>query len=75
MRLLNADPDETAHILAEHSIASKALHREVVDIMFYMRGSVTRDEAWRLTPKEREVIRKRIEKNIEQTEKTGMPLI
>jgi hypothetical protein len=56
-------------------IESKAIHREVVDIMFYMRGSITRDQAWRLTPRERVAIRRRIEKNIEQTEKTGLSLI
>lgn len=72
---MNSDADEIHTILIEMEIESKAIHREVVDIMFYMRGSITRDQAWRLTPRERLAIRKRIEKNIEQTEKTGLSLI
>lgn len=75
MRLLEANSDEIMHLLAELEVAAKAIYRDVTDIMFYMRGSVTRDQAWRLTPREREAIRKRIEKNIEQTEKTGLSLV
>ena len=72
---MEANSDEIMHLLAELEVAAKAIHQEIADFMFYMRGSVTRDQAWRLTPKERVAIRKRIEKNIEQTEKTGISLV
>lgn len=57
------------------SIASKAIIKEVAEICWYMRGSITWDQAWNLTPKQKEVIRKVIRGNIERTEKTGMPLL
>ena len=54
---------------------SRAIMEEVADICWYMRGSVTWDQAWRLTLNERKAISKTIKSNIERTEKHGMPLL
>ena len=54
---------------------TEALLKEAAEICWFMRGSVTWDEAMRLTPKEKDVIRKLIKDRIEQSEKAGIPLI
>jgi len=62
-------------ILAEFTFEARALEKEVTDICWYMRGSINWDQAWRLNPRQRETIVKRIKDNIETTEKTGLPLV
>ncbi len=57
------------------AIESRAIIREIADICWYMRGSVTWDQAWRLTDKQRIEISKVIKDNIERTEKLGIPLL
>lgn len=57
------------------AIESRAITQEVADICWYMRGSVSWDQAWRLTRKDRSVIFKTIKDNVERTEKTGIALL
>ena len=54
---------------------SRAIEKEVTDICWYMRGSITWDQAWRLTNHQRDAVMKRIKDNIEITEKTRLPLL
>jgi len=75
IRLLKSNPEETQEILQDMSIASKAIIKEMAEICWYMRGSITWDQAWQLTSKQKQVIRKVINANIERTEKLGMPLL
>jgi hypothetical protein len=50
--------------------------RKLVGIlMWHMRGSLSRDEAWTLSPEERRDIVAAIEERKEMTEKTGLPLM
>ena len=72
---MKSNPEETGELLQDMTIASKAITKEVAEICWYMRGSITWDQAWRLTPKQKEVIRRVIKDNIERTEKTRMPLL
>lgn len=72
---MKSNPSEVEELLQDMAIASKAITREVVDICWYMRGSINWDQAWQLTTKQKEVIRKVIRENIERTEKTRMPLL
>jgi len=72
---LKSNPEEVVEILEDMSIASKAITKEMAEICWYMRGSINWDQAWRLTPNQKEVIRKVIKDNIERTEKTRMPLL
>lgn len=51
------------------------MHHTVVRIMWHMRGSLSREEAWSLCPDERTKIMKLIEEHRELTEKTGLALL
>ena len=75
MTLLNSDPEEINNILLDMATASKAILKEVAEICWYMRGSVTWEEAMRLTHVEKQVISNFIKENIERGEKAGVPLI
>ncbi len=44
-------------------------------IMHGMRGSLSREAAWELSPKERKSMLRQIEERVKMTEKTGLPLI
>ena len=72
---MRSSPDEIVEYFAELSFESRAIEKEVTDICWYMRGSVSWDQAWRLTNRQRDVIAKIIKNNIERTEKLGMPLL
>lgn len=54
---------------------AKSLREQIVQIMWYMRGSVTMEEAWHLPEADRRVMIKLIEGNIERTKKAQMPLL
>jgi len=72
---LNSSPDEIRDFMIDLSFEARALEKEVTDICWYMRGSISWDQAWRLTASHRETITKKIKSNIETTEKTGLPII
>lgn len=52
---------------------SKALKREIMQLCWYMRGSVSYTEAMEMSPSERETIVKLIKDNLETAKKSGMP--
>lgn len=52
---------------------SKALKKEVLQLCWYMRGSVSFSEAMELSPSEREIIVKIVKDNLETAKKSGMP--
>ena len=52
---------------------SKALKREIMQLCWYMRGSVSYTEAMELSPSEREIIVKIVKDNLETAKKSGMP--
>lgn len=54
---------------------SRAITKDIAEICWYMRGSITWDQAWRLTHKQKQVISQVIKDNIERTEKTGLALL
>ena len=72
---MRSSPEEIRDFFTDLAFESRALEREIVDICWYMRGSISWDHAWRLTNRQREQIIKRIKENIEITEKTGLPLV
>jgi len=47
----------------------------VIRIMWHMRGSLSRQEAWSLSPDERQDIVTLIEEHRDLTEKTGLALL
>jgi hypothetical protein len=52
---------------------SKALKKEIIQLCWYMRGSITYTEAMELSPFEREIVIKLVKDNLETTKKSGMP--
>jgi hypothetical protein len=53
----------------------KELSKQINEIMWHSRGSLSREEAWTLSIEERKEHVDAIEKRIETTEKTGMVLL
>lgn len=51
------------------------MRKLIATIMWHMRGSLSREEAWTLSPDERKDMIKSIEERKEMTEKTGLPLM
>ena len=51
------------------------ISQTTIRIMWHMRGSLSREEAWTLSIEERNEIMKLIEEHKELTEKTGLPLL
>jgi hypothetical protein len=52
---------------------SKALKKEIMQLCWYMRGSVSYTEAMEMSPSERETIVKLVKDNLETAKKSGMP--
>jgi len=42
-------------------------------LAWYMRGSMSIDEAWELPPEDREIISDIVKENLETTKKSGLP--
>lgn len=69
------DNDELAEMMREMRQDQNDLSRIIARIMWHMRGSLSREEAWTLSAEERNDILKLIEEHRELTEKTGLPLM
>ena len=67
------DNEGIVKMLSTFERESKALREEVLRLCWWMRGGLTYDEAYMLSPQEREIIGKIIESNMEATKKSGMP--
>jgi hypothetical protein len=63
------------HFLDEFSDEQKEFRRRIVDIMWHMRGSLSREEAWMLSPAERGDVYKMIDERMKIVEKTNLPLL
>lgn len=61
--------------LNEMADEQEQLRTLVTTLMWHMRGSVSREEAWTLSPTERQDIIKSIGERKETTEKTGLALM
>lgn len=53
----------------------KKLRQQIHDIMWHMRGSLSREEAWTLSEVERRDMLEYIEGRLKLVEKTKLPLI
>jgi hypothetical protein len=70
---LTLDNDSIIAWLDSLEKESKALKKEVLQLCWYMRGSVSYSEAMELSPSEREIIVKIVKDNLETAKKSGMP--
>lgn len=54
---------------------NKALTHELLKMCWYMRGSISIDQAYALGPQERKIIADIVKDNMETVKKTKMPLL
>jgi len=69
---LTLDNDKVIAWLDSLEKESKALKKEIMQLCWYMRGSISYTEAMELSPFEREIIVKLVKDNLETTKKSGM---
>ena len=70
---MTLDNDSISAWLDSLEKESKALKKEVLQLCWYMRGSVSYSEAMEMSPSEREIIVKIVKDNLETAKKSGMP--
>lgn len=51
----------------------KEIKFDLTKIVWYMRGGISLEEAYYLTPEDKEIISKIIKENLETTKKSGLP--
>jgi hypothetical protein len=52
---------------------SKAIKKELLKMCWYMRGSITIEQAYQLDTESREIIAQIIEENLQVTKESGLP--
>ncbi len=73
MRLLTLTITEVQEVIDKMEKESKALKKELFQLAWFMRGSLSFTEAFMLDIQDREIISKIIEENLDLTEKTKLP--
>ena len=67
------DPGEVVKFIESYDKQARALKEESLKICWFMRGGVTLSEDYDLDHKDREIIGKIIESNLETTKESGLP--
>ncbi len=70
-----SDHQELRAILKRMESERHALIEHITTIMWHMRGSLSRGEAWTLSDKERSIILKHIEERVKMVEKTNLAIV
>lgn len=65
--------DEIIKLIESMEKDSKALREEALQICWYMRGSLSYEDAMLLSIEDRNIIDKLIKDNLETTKKSGLP--
>ena len=73
--MTKTDPADIAELLDQMQADQKDMRMITAQIMWDMRGSLSRQEAWTLSVEERKDIVKLIEEHKEMTEKSGLALL
>jgi hypothetical protein len=73
MRLLKSNIDEINSVVEELDEESKALKKELFKMAWFMRGSLSIDEAFMLDYQDRTIIGDVIKDNLETTKESKMP--
>ena len=69
--MLSKDNSEILTYLKDLENEGKNLKLELMKMCWYMRGGLTLQEAYNLSPQEREIVATLIKENLETTKKTG----
>lgn len=67
--------EQITKFLRRYENEQKALRKQIVDIMWYMRGGLSREEAWTLSIHERGDIWEMVEERMKIVKESKMPLI
>ena len=70
---MNLTIEEIEEVVKDLEKDSKALKKELYKLCWYMRGSLSVEEAFQLDFESREIIVSIIDENLKTTEKTKMP--
>jgi hypothetical protein len=73
MRLLTMSAEDMLSYFEQLERQSKAIKEEMLRMCWYMRGSLSYDEAMMLSNDDRVAISKIIKDNLETAKKSGMP--
>ena len=73
IRLLTLDNDAVAALIEGYEKEVRAYRDDALRMAWYMRGSISYEDATLLSFNDRELINKIIKDNIETTEKTKLP--
>lgn len=73
MRLLTMSTQDMLNYFNQLENESKALKEEALKVCWYMRGSISFNEAMLLSSEDRKIISKIIKSNLETAKESGMP--
>jgi len=73
MRLLHLDSEGIDKLVQEYEEDTKAIKDNLFRICWFMRGSISLNEAHMLTYEDQKIIAKIIESNLQTTKDTQMP--
>jgi len=73
MRLLSLNMTEILKLVDDMDKESRARHRELLKLCWYMRGGITLDEMYATDPTQRELIGEIVTENLETTKETKLP--
>jgi hypothetical protein len=72
---LTLSNEEIVTLLESMSNEAKAIKKDLLQTCWYMRGSITYDDAMMLSIEERNLIHDIIKSNLETTKESGLPFI
>jgi hypothetical protein len=70
---LTASNEEIVEYLEQLDKESKAIRDELMRICWYMRGSISYEEAYYLSLEDKRIIAKIVKENMETTKESGLP--
>ena len=70
---MTLDNEGIVKLLEQYETESKAIKKETFKVMWYMRGSISIDEAFALGMQDKEIMNEVIEENLETTKESGLP--
>lgn len=74
-RLSQLEPEEIQAYLNNLDAQSKKLKKQIYEICWAMRGGITADQAWELSPEDREIILEIMKQNVERTNESGLAVM
>ena len=70
---MNLNNEEIGELLERMEKDSKAINSGIIEMCWYMRGGITYNELMNMSHNDRLIILDLIKKNMEMTNKTGLP--